>query len=223
MKKITSLVLFIALLQLFGNQSYAQRRDTFNKQIEAFKNQDKINPPIVGGLVFVGSSSFTMWTDVKDYFPGYNIINRGFGGSSLPDVIQHASSTIYAYKPLQVVIYCGENDFSYTPNTNADTIFSRFSTLFGMIRKELPKANIVFISMKPSPSRLKYMPEMKRANEMIRKYLKKQNNSAFIDVYSKMLLADGSPMPDIFKSDNLHMNEKGYAIWQKAIKPYLKK
>ena len=92
-----------------------------------------------------------------------------------------------------------------------------------MIRNELPKTEIVYISMKPSLSRLKYLPEMRRANEMIRKYLKKQKQSAFIDVYSKMILTDGSPMPDIFKSDNLHMNEKGYAIWQKAIEPYLKK
>lgn len=223
MKKVTAIALCFLLLQLFNNQIFAQKRDTFNKEIEAFKNQDKINPPAAGGIVFVGSSSFKLWKDVQDYFPGYNIINRGFGGSSLPDVIQHASTTIYPYKPSQVLIYCGENDFSYTKNTNADTIFNRFTTLYGMIRKELPQTQIVYVSMKPSPSRLKYMPEMKRGNEMIRKYLKKQKKSAFIDVYSKMLLADGSPMPDIFKSDNLHMNEKGYTIWQKAIMPYLKK
>ena len=56
-----------------------------------------------------------------------------------------------------------------------------------------------------------------------RKFIKKHSRSGYVDVYSKMLLADGSPMPDIFKADKLHMNEKGYAIWQKAIKPYLKK
>lgn len=223
MKKITTLVLYFALLQVFTNQSFAQQRNTFNKEIEAFKNQDKVNPPAEGGIVFVGSSSFRLWTNVQDYFPGYNIINRGFGGSSLLDVIQHASTTIYPYKPSQVLIYCGENDFSYTKNTNADTIFYRFKTLFGMIRNELPRTEIVYVSMKPSVNRLKYLPEMRRANEIIRKYLKKQKRSAYIDVYSKMILADGSPMHDIFKPDNLHMNEKGYAIWQKAIKPYLKK
>lgn len=223
MKKNILLVLAFVSLQLISNQSHAQRRDTFNKEIEAFKNQDKVNPPAEGGIVFVGSSSFKLWTNVQDYFPGYPIINRGFGGSSLPDVIQHASSTIYPYKPSQVVIYCGENDFTYTKDTNADTIFYRFKTLFGMIRHELPKTEIVYISMKPSLSRLKYLPEMRRANEMILKYLKKQKQAAFIDVYSKMILANGNPMPDIFKPDNLHMNEKGYAIWQKAIKPYLKK
>ena len=28
-------------------------------------------------------------------------------------------------------------------------------------------------------------------------------------------------MQDIFIEDDLHMNAKGYAIWQKAIEPYL--
>jgi lysophospholipase L1-like esterase len=67
------------------------------------------------------------------------------------------------------------------------------------------------------------MPEMVRANELIRKYLKRRSGTGFVDVYNKMLLDDGSPMPDIFLGDKLHMNKNGYAIWQKAIQPYLKK
>jgi lysophospholipase L1-like esterase len=36
-----------------------------------------------------------------------------------------------------------------------------------------------------------------------------------------MLQDDGSVMKDIFIADNLHMNAKGYAIWQKIIAPSL--
>ena len=138
-------------------------------------------------------------------------------------MIRYAPDVIYPYQPSQVVIYCGENDFTISQNTNADTVFNRFSKLFGMIRKNIPKAHILFISIKPSPSRAKYMPEMVRANELIRKYLKRRSRTGFVDVYNKMLLDDGSPMQDIFLNDKLHMNKKGYAIWQKAIYPYLRK
>jgi hypothetical protein len=92
-----------------------------------------------------------------------------------------------------------------------------------MIRSALPKTEIVYISMKPSVLRLKYLPEMRRANEMIRNFQKKQSKSRYIDVYSKMILADGTPIPDIFLKDQLHMNKNGYLIWQEVIKPYLKK
>ena len=51
-------------------------------------------------------------------------------------------------------------------------------------------------------------------------FLKKKKHSAFIDVYSKMLNSDGKPMDDIFLDDKLHMNNKGYAIWQKEIQPF---
>lgn len=122
-----------------------------------------------------------------------------------------------------MVIYCGENDFTNSQNTNAYTVLNRFSKLFGMIRKEIPRAHILFVSIKPSPSRAKYMPEMLRANELIRKHLERRSRTGFVDLYSKMLLDDGSPMPDIFLGDMLHMNKNGYAIWQKAILPYLRK
>ena len=58
---------------------------------------------------------------------------------------------------------------------------------------------------------------------MIEKYLKTQKNAQFADVWKPMLGRDGKPMPDIFIEDNLHMNAKGYAIWQKVLQPYLVK
>jgi lysophospholipase L1-like esterase len=223
MKRINVLILVLFFLPVFNSSVIAQTNHPFFNEIEAFKKIDQSHPPVKGSILFVGSSSFTMWKDIQNYFPEYAIINRGFGGSSLPDVIHYASDIIYPYQPSQVVIYCGENDLATSANVNADTVLNRFSKLFSMIRKEVPRAHILFISIKPSPSRAKYMPEMVRANELIRKYLRRWSGTGFVDVYNKMLLDDGSPMQDIFLSDKLHMNKNGYLIWQKAIYPYLRK
>lgn len=223
MEKVRILFLTLFLSHFVANSLFAQNNLPFFKEIEVFKKNDLTNFPEKGSILFVGSSSFTMWKNVQNDFPGFKIINRGFGGSSLTDVIRYAADVIYPYQPSQVVIYCGENDFVSSPNTNADTVFARFNQLFGMIRKEIPKAHILFVSIKPSPSRAKYMPEMVRANEMIQTFLQKKRRTGYVDVYSKMLLADGSPMPNIFLGDKLHMNRSGYEIWQKAIFPYLKK
>jgi lysophospholipase L1-like esterase len=223
MKRINVLMLVLFFLPVFNSSVIAQTNHPFLNEIEAFKKMDQSNPPEKGSILFVGSSSFTIWKDIQNYFPEYAIINRGFGGSSLSDVIHYASDIIYPYQPSQVVIYCGENDLATSANVNADTVLNRFSKLFSMIRKEVPRAHILFISIKPSPSRAKYMPEMVRANELIRKYLRRESGTGFVDVYNKMLLDDGSPMQDIFLSDKLHMNKNGYLIWQKAIYPYLRK
>ena len=94
----------------------------------------------------MGSSSFTKWTDVQDYFPGYTIINRGFGGSTLPDVIRYAGQVIYPYQPKEIVIYCGENDVASSDTVTAQIVFERFKQLFGMIRTNLPKQKLFYIT-----------------------------------------------------------------------------
>ncbi|MBS1948074.1 MAG: G-D-S-L family lipolytic protein [Bacteroidetes bacterium] len=195
----------------------------FKADIENFKKQDSIVPPMQHAILFVGSSSFTKWTDIQDYFPGYPIINRGFGGSTLPDVIYYAKDIIFPYQPKQVVIYCGDNDFASSDTISARTVVARFKKLFWIIRKKLPATSIVFISVKPSPSRAKLMTKEVVGNRTIRDFLAKQKNTAFVDVYHLMLDESGKPLSSIFMQDSLHMNANGYAIWKKAIEPVLEK
>ena len=160
---------------------------------------------------------------MQTYFPSYPIINRGFGGSTLPDVIHNASNVIFPYHPKQIVIYCGENDVASSDSITANVVLERFKQLFILIRSRLPKVPIAFVSMKLSPSREKFWPVMIEGNSLIKDFLNTQKKATFIDVYHAMFNADGTVMKDIFTQDNLHMNAKGYAIWQKIIQPYLLK
>lgn len=204
--------------------AFAQEtKHAFWNDIQVFKRQDSINMPAKGQILFVGSSSFTKWTDVQNYFPQYKILNRGFGGSTLEDVIYYADDVIFRYDPKQIVIYCGENDFAGNDSLYPAQVAERFFTLFNMIRSKYKKVPIAYISMKPSPSRQHLMAKFNVANVMIKSFLAKKKKTSFIDVYHKMLKPDGTPLTDIFIADNLHMNAKGYAIWQKIIEPYLLK
>jgi lysophospholipase L1-like esterase len=193
----------------------------FADEIAAFKKKDSVSAPAKNAILFIGSSSFRLWQDVNTYFPGYHIINRGFGGSTLLDVIHYAEDVIQPYNPRQIVIYCGENDLASSDTVTAEVVMKRFEILFYLTREYHPKTPIAFVSIKPSPSRQRLMPEIVKANELIKEFLSKRNKTVFIDVYHPMLLADGNPMPDIFREDKLHMNAKGYAIWQKTIAPFL--
>jgi lysophospholipase L1-like esterase len=219
---IKILIIFLFFFSALSNL-HAQETAPFYSDIQSFKTQDSLHFPAAQAILFVGSSSFTKWVDVRDYFPGYTIINRGFGGSSLPDVIRYADDIIFPYNPKQIVIYCGENDLAGSDTVTANMVFSRFTQLFDLIRNKLPQVPVAFVSLKPSPSRIHLMNKMTNANNMIKDFLKNKKNTAFIDVYSNMLNADGTPMKEIFLEDNLHMNAKGYAIWKKLIEPYLVK
>ena len=214
------LILFSCFLFLsMAFNGYAQNRPPFYNEIQEFKKEDSAQKPPKNAVLMIGSSSFRLWNDVHDYFPGYTFLNRSFGGSSLPDVIYYYDDVIRPYKTQQILIYCGENDLG--PNANGDSVINRFKKLYSMIRKDHKKARITYVSIKPSPSRAHLMPQMVIANEGIRAFLATQKRTDFVDVYRKMLTPEGKPMPDIFLKDQLHMNAKGYAIWQKAISPYL--
>jgi lysophospholipase L1-like esterase len=212
--------LFVVAFSFVAKFLFAQE-PPFCNDIQAFKKQDSLHMPPPHEILFVGSSSFTKWTDVQNYFPNYPIINRGFGGSTLLDVIMYADNVILPYQPKQIVIYCGENDLAYSDSVSAQTVANRFFTLFDIIRHVWEKVPIDYISIKPSPSRAKLMPKMVEANNLIQSFLKVRPNTAFIDVYHKMLDENGKPISEIFGPDSLHMNAKGYAIWKKEIAPHL--
>lgn len=195
----------------------------FWNEIVEFKKQDSLQHPRAGAILFVGSSSFRKWTNVQSYFPGYTIINRGFGGSTLADVIRYAGDIIFPYHPKQVVIYCGDNDLAVSDSVTATMVYNRFVHLYDLIRARLKNVDIVYVSIKPSPSRQKLMPRMEEANDMIRDFMAKYSHAAFVDVYHPMLNLQGLPIDSLFVSDKLHMNDKGYKIWQQLLLPYLDK
>jgi lysophospholipase L1-like esterase len=222
MMKLFPNVLFAALL-LVTTITNAQ---PFASEIAGFKKQDSIVPNPYPGrhpVVFTGSSSFRMWKDVTADFPGYPIINRGFGGSTFPDVIRYANEVIFKYAPKQVVIYCGDNDLASSDSVTAAVVLERFKTLFRMIREYSQIVSVVFVSIKPSPSRVRIQAEVVKANALIKDFLKNKKNTGYVDVYSAMLNADGSIKKELFLKDDLHMNAQGYAIWQRLIAPYLLK
>lgn len=219
MKRILSLLLIFFCIAAVAQNT----KPAFWQDIQNFRHQDSVQPPPAHPVLFVGSSSFTRWTDVQNYFPGYTILNRGFGGSTLADVLRYEEDVIFKYDPKQIVIYCGENDVASSDTITVATVFNRFQKLFSEIRAVYPNVPVVYISLKPSPSRWHLREKAMAVNNLIENYLSQQKNAKFVSVWKDMLGADGKPRPELFVEDNLHMNAKGYAIWQKIIQPVLVK
>ncbi|MGV3561287.1 SGNH/GDSL hydrolase family protein [Larkinella arboricola] len=218
MKKLSFLLLLTTAVHFVA---IAQQAVPYENEIKAFEEQDKTTPAPKNAILFTGSSSIKLWQSLKTDFPDKVVLNRGFGGSKLTDVIHFADRAIIPYKPKQIIIYVGENDVA-TGTVTAQEVYDRFVTLFTKIRKSLPKTPIVFISMKPSPSRRKYLPITIEANKLIKDYLAKQSRADYLDIYTPMLDATGQIRGELFRADSLHMNPKGYEVWTEKLKPLLK-
>ncbi|HLL94504.1 MAG TPA: GDSL-type esterase/lipase family protein [Spirosoma sp.] len=215
MKYVVLLFFLIGGVHLFGQPH------RFEKDIQAFEAQDQQTPPPAGAILFTGSSSIVFWNNLPQYYPDKVILKRGFGGSELSDVHYFADRVIIRYRPKQVVVYAGENDIAGGKQTARQTA-ARLVDLFRYVRKNLPNATFTFIAIKLSPSRRQYWPAMDDANRRIRRFLARQSNTQFVDIRPAMAGPDGQPISELFRSDSLHMTEKGYQRWAPVLRPYLK-
>ncbi len=222
-KQAKRFVLCLAFKVCLLATSVLAQQPPFYNEVQGLKKKDSISYPAPNSILFTGSSSFTKWTDVQQYLPGYKIVNRAFGGSSIPDLIRYADEVIIPYNPKQIVIYCGDNDLASSDTITPEMVRNRFLILYDKIRQKLPQTNLLFVSLKPSPSRSRLMDKMVITNLLIEQFLQGKKNAAFADVYHPMLLPDGKPNPALFVEDNLHMNAAGYAIWKRVLQPYFLK
>jgi len=197
-----------------------QKTNAFEKEILAFEASDKTNPPPKHAILFTGSSSIRLWKTLAKDFPEYRVINRGFGGSHISDCIYFADRIVLPYEPDVIVFYAGGNDIA--AKKSPETVFNNFKEFVSKVRVKLPTTKIAYISIAGNPSRWSQVEQVRAANQLIRNFTATQPNLSFIDVFPHMMGPDGTPQPDIFVADKLHMNEKGYVIWKRVVGEHLK-
>ena len=213
------LPLFVLLAPQLRAEAPSDPFAKWEKEISAFEEKDKLNPPPKGGIVFVGSSSIRKWTTLSEDFPHHHVLNRGFGGSQLIDSVHFADRIVIPYEPRMIVLYAGGNDIH--AGKSPEQVFADFQAFVAKVREKLPKTEIAYISIAGNPSRWAEVEKVKAANAMIEGFIKDQAGLKFINVFPRMLGSDGQPRPEIFVADRLHMNPEGYKLWTEIVGQYL--
>jgi len=194
--------------------------ERWRQSLEAFAAADVAHAPQPGGVLFVGSSSIRLWDDLETDFNKLPIVTkRGFGGSRMSDVSKYLERLVIPYRPRVVIVYAGDNDLA--EGAQPQDVLRSFASFVDGVRRELPDTRIAYLSIKPSPLRASLMPAIRDTNAMIAAYAPTQPNLDYIDIYSKMLDAQGRPRPELFREDHLHLNHQGYALWKKEISAHL--
>jgi lysophospholipase L1-like esterase len=118
------------------------------------------------------------------------------------------------------VLYAGENDIHV--GVSPETVAADFNAFREKLHASLPKTRLLYLAMKPSPSRWAEHEKMERGNALIAAACSRDPLLTFVDVYHPMLDANGQPRPELFRDDMLHMKHEGYAIWIHLLTPLLK-
>jgi len=199
-------------------QQTATGPQRFAAEIAKFEAADKASPPTAGGNLFIGSSSIRMW-DLPESFPGVTCVNRGFGGSTWPDVLHFAERILAGHSPEVMVIYCGDNDVG--TGRTAEQIVADYRQFVTLVRRQLPETKIVWIPIKPSGKRWALREVAQQANALVLAAQKDQPLETSIDIWDAMLGADGLPRAELYKADQLHLTPEGYALWNAQLRPLL--
>jgi len=213
---------FMGLLFAQENINNKQNPDPnrYREAVENFSRYDNKNSFPVGAVLFVGSSSIRLWETAK-YFPGYPVINRGFGGSHISDVIYFIEPLVFNYKPRAIVFYAGDNDIA--AGENADQVFNDYKEYVQLVREHLPKSKIIYLPIKPSLDRWSFWEKMKNANSLIKDYSEMDEFLYYVDTATPMLGNESLPDSSLFVDDGLHLNANGYELWSEILMPVLEK
>jgi lysophospholipase L1-like esterase len=185
----------------------------FEKEVAALEATLKKNNPAPGGVLFYGSSSIRLWKSVKDDFPGLNVINHGFGGSTCPDAIKYFDRLVVPVRPSTIVFYEGDNDLG--KGRTAEQLFADYQAFAKLVHSKLPKTKVLFLSVKPSPKRAELLTTQRKVNAMLESWIKgsKDPSLSFVNVFNAMVDASGTPRAELFGPDKLHMTREGYKLW----------
>jgi lysophospholipase L1-like esterase len=191
----------------------------FESEISVFEQADLASPPPADPVLFVGSSSIRVWPDLAGDFPDYPVMNRGFGGSQMSDVLYYFDRVVAVYDPALILVYEGDNDLA--AGKSVDQVYADYVAFLALTEEQLPDADVAFISTKPSPSRSQYLEVTRQLNARLEELASNNPHLWFIDVFTPMLNDSGQPRPELFGSDMLHMNASGYELWKSIIEPVL--
>ncbi len=211
----------IAVVLYAADEKERQQRPDparWRQDAEMFAQWDRKNSFAANAVLFVGSSSIRYWPTVEG-FQGLPVINRGFGGSYMADSVNYAEPFILKYNPKVVVVYAGDNDCA--GGLSPESIAADFQALAEKIHAALPRTEILCLSIKLSNSRKEYWPRMQQTNQALQAYAQTKEYITYVDVDAVLRMPDGTNDTTLYESDQLHLSEKGYAVWNRLLSPIL--
>ncbi len=220
MKRFFSLlVVMLHMFIIHAQDSIYFRANEWKEQIEQYYRNDQKEFPEPGAVLFVGSSTMRMWNNIESYFPTHKVINRGFGGAWISDLLYHIQRLVIDYRPGQIVLYAGANDMSN--GISPQRVFEDIKCFVRIIEINLPGVPVIILSFRTSPSTTHRIKEQKWVNQQLEEYYKNSSNVTFLDIASMMYGTNGKLREELYLKDRLHVTPEAYRMMADKLEPLL--
>ena len=192
-------------------------------EIQAFERLDKTQTYAEDAILFIGSSSIRLWKTLEEDMKPYPVIQRGYGGAHFRDMV-FFTDRILADHSLSMVVCFVANDISGSGKDGTpQEVLKLFKYFIKQVRAKHPSIPIMQVAITPTQSRWRLWPQINLVNQLIKDYCEKTENLYFINTVPEFLDEHGKPKPQWFVGDQLHLNKKGYEVWNRIIKGEIEK
>ncbi|MDR2621581.1 MAG: serine hydrolase [Dysgonamonadaceae bacterium] len=192
----------------------------YYERVEQFRNEAPITPD---DIVFLGNS-LTENGKWSEYFPSQKIVNRGIGGDEALGIYDRLYQ-ILPGKPKKIFLQTGANDVSH--DLPADSIVERIAMIVDEIRKKSPGTKLYLQGSLPINESFNRYRKLTGKTHVFPGLSKRLSELAasrgivFINLFPLFTQQGTNILRKDLTNDGLHLTEKGYEIWVKAIQPYV--
>ena len=210
------LFLFLASTLLAADPTPQPNPARFAKAMAEFAAER----PEQGGIVFTGSSSVRLWTNLKQDFPDLPVLNRGFGGSVANDLSVHFETAVARHAPKLLVTYTGSNDLN--AKLTPDEAFADYTAFLDTFHARFPKSRVILTSVKIGERREAQIPLVHELNRKLKAWTEDKDWVRYLDCDSYLADENGRPIRKYYRDDLLHLSDEGYVEWKKVLEPVLR-
>jgi lysophospholipase L1-like esterase len=186
-------------------------------------------------LYFLGDSITRRW-GATDYpqllehwnatFHGWNAGNFGWGGDKVANILWRIQNgELDGVQPRVIVLMAGTNDVGNQPPPEgvepaAVRIASGIEVLLSAVRARAPQATVILMGILPRGDNPAVMPVIDGINMRIER-LADGRRVRYLNINRQLTAADGSLLPGMMMTEQLHPALPGYRIWAAALEPLL--
>lgn len=182
----------------------------YNNRIELFKEENKTLKDV--DIIFIGDS-LTEGYDLNQFYPEYNVLNRGISGDTTFGVEKRLQVSLYDVKPKVVVMLIGANNF--------DTMLENYEDILINLKENLPETKIVLLSLTSMSKNWGRNNQKAINNNKVIKNLAEKYDYIYIDLFNPLIDPNTNELFEKYTIDGGHFTQEGYTKVTSIIKPVL--
>lgn len=174
-------------------------------------------------LVFIGDS-LTEYFDWQSRLLEYDVVNLGISGETVEGLLGRIDIIISSINssgktPDYIFIMTGINNIAMEDLA----IIGSYRKIVSELSYKFKEAVIVVQSVLPVNLYWIDNSAIKAVNRAMKETANEFNNVEYLDVFSLFVDANGKPIKDYLLDDDVHLSDKGYDVWAKAVEGFLNK